>query len=236
MRKIDVLISSARRIPRRQLFASSRAQEDVLSTAIHIVIGLFVVIALITLGVKIYKLSEPGQGSKVSFDRMNEGIKTLLNAPNTSVCHVTVSFASHEALVGFDRGNAWSTRAGWFFNDVEIARPVGKCPPQLGSCLALCNVGRYTGDHDCEGSQLYDSVIFENVSSFEYLADSSDPVPLWYYGSDGTVEQFSLRRIGTGAQTVVQIINSPTKVTVDSKPCETLAVRPSSFGNVSGFS
>ena len=221
----------------RRFFLHSRAQEDVLSTAIHVIIGLFVVIALLTLGVKIYKLSESGQGSKVSFDRLSGGIKILLNAPNTSVCHVTVSFASHEVLVGFDRGNAWGTRAGWLGNTVEIARPVGKCPPQLGSCLALCNVGGYTGDHDCEGSQLYDSVIFENVSAFEYVDDSSDPVPLWYYGGDGTVEQFSVRRIGTGTQTVVQVINSPTKVTVDSKPCETLASadRSGTFANASTF-
>ena|SRR3989344_3115055 len=211
-----------------------KAQENIVETVIYVVIGLVVILSLIVLGVQVYRLTQTSQGSKVSFDRLSDGIQVLIDNTNVTLCHVTVSFDDHEALVGFNQNEAWATRAA-FLHTVELARPVEKCPV-AASCLVLCNVGGYTEDTDCSESYLYDAQSYEGVKSFEYIFEFDNPVPLFYYGSDGTVEQVSLKKRGESGNYVIELHNTDQKLSVDQHSCEFYRTNQGLPTNITTFS
>jgi len=196
-----------------------KGQMETLKTIVSVVIAFIAILLLIKFGADIYKITEPSQGSKVSFEKLTNSIDILVNS-ESDVCHLTISFDDNEALAGFNSNEIWVSREGVIYDD-EISRPINECPVDQ-SCIVVCDVGTFVGDDNCQGSSLLDYKSFEDVSRFEYIVDTLDAVPFLYYGSDGTVEQFSLRKLGSDENYIIRIYNTERKIDLDSKPCESL--------------
>lgn len=199
---------------------SKKAQmSETMHTLMFGVLALIALISLVALGAKIFSLMGSQQDSEKSFGGIVEGVTNLINHPNATTCHTSISFRDNHALVGFGKGISRVMREGWLDND-EILRPSNKCPMDT-SCILVCDVGKYTGDNDCE-SYLLASAKFKNVSSIDYVYDYSAPSNLIYYGSDGPVEFISLEKSGNQGDYSIRLYNRAEKISQDSKPCASL--------------
>ncbi len=200
-----------------------RAQmSETMHTLMFGVLAIIALISLLALGVKVFSLMGSQQDSEKSFATLVEGVTNLVNHPNATTCHASISFRDHHALVGFGKGISKVMREGWIDND-EILRPISKCPMD-SSCLLVCDVGGwYVGDNDCE-NYLLANAKFKNVSSIDYVYDYGPASNLIYYGSDGPVEFVSLEKSGSLGDYSIRFYNRAEKISQDSKPCASLNV------------